>query len=130
MWVWRQRKAHGRRRSFASLSHTHTPHLSRPHHASLTDAGHVALIAGGWVRDALLGRRSVDVDIATSAPPSAVAALFDRVVPMPNDTLIVVLEGAPFEMTPFRTPSGAGRGGGGGGGGGGDRALPARGRPA
>ena len=34
---------------------------------------------------------------------------------MPNDTLIVVLEGAPFEVTPFRTPGGAGRDGGGGG---------------
>ena len=78
---------------------------------SLTDRGHVALVAGGWVRDALLGRASPDVDVATSAPSSEVAATFDRVIPMPNDTLIVVLDGVPFEVTPFRTAGGGEAGG-------------------
>lgn len=78
---------------------------------SLNDRGHVALVAGGWVRDALLGRASPDVDVATSAPSSEVAATFDRVIPMPNDTLIVVLDGVPFEVTPFRTAGGGEAGG-------------------
>jgi tRNA nucleotidyltransferase/poly(A) polymerase len=34
---------------------------------TLQSRGHLAYIAGGWVRDALLGRPGVDVDIATSA---------------------------------------------------------------
>ena len=94
-------------------------HRKPPHHHEhrLNDAGHVALIAGGWVRDELLGRSSLDIDIATSATPDKVAAAFEKVVPMPNDTLIVVHEGVPFEVTPFRGGDGGDGGGEGGGGG-------------
>lgn len=42
----------------------------------LTDAGHEALFAGGCVRDALMGREPEDYDIATSARPDEVLALF------------------------------------------------------
>lgn len=91
-------------------------HHHRPTHR-LNDAGHVALIAGGWVRDELLGRSSLDIDIATSATPERVAAAFEKVVPMPNDTLIVVHGGVPFEVTPFRGGGDGGAGGGEGGGG-------------
>jgi tRNA nucleotidyltransferase (CCA-adding enzyme) len=34
---------------------------------TLQSRGHLAYIAGGWVRDALLGKPGVDIDIATSA---------------------------------------------------------------
>ncbi|MBX3459740.1 MAG: CCA tRNA nucleotidyltransferase [Planctomycetes bacterium] len=45
-------------------------------------AGHEALLAGGCVRDLLLGREPKDYDVATSALPDAVEALFARTVPV------------------------------------------------
>ncbi|MAI31493.1 MAG: CCA tRNA nucleotidyltransferase [Rubripirellula sp.] len=44
----------------------------------LRDAGFVAYFAGGCVRDALLGRRPKDYDVATDATPDSVRALFGR----------------------------------------------------
>jgi poly(A) polymerase len=44
----------------------------------LTQAGHVAVYAGGCVRDALLQRPYLDVDIATSATPDHVQSLFPK----------------------------------------------------
>jgi len=44
----------------------------------LAQAGHVAVYAGGCVRDALLERAYPDVDIATSATPDQVQALFPK----------------------------------------------------
>lgn len=44
----------------------------------LTQAGHTAVYAGGCVRDALLERSYPDVDIATSATPDQVQALFPK----------------------------------------------------
>ena len=71
--------------------------------SALAARGHLSLVAGGWVRDALMGRPSADVDVATSAPPAAVTAAFERVVPMPNDTLIVSTpDHGAFEVAPFR----------------------------
>jgi poly(A) polymerase len=46
----------------------------------LRDAGHRVVFAGGAVRDRLLGVRGGDVDIATSARPAEVQALFPRTV--------------------------------------------------
>lgn len=42
----------------------------------LCDAGHVALFAGGCVRDRLLGNEPKDFDVATDATPDRVTALF------------------------------------------------------
>ena len=42
----------------------------------LAEAGHVALLAGGCVRDLLLGRSPNDYDVATDAPPDQVQKLF------------------------------------------------------
>jgi poly(A) polymerase len=42
----------------------------------LLDAGHQAVLAGGCVRDLLLGVEPKDFDVATSARPDAVRALF------------------------------------------------------
>jgi tRNA nucleotidyltransferase/poly(A) polymerase len=44
----------------------------------LRDAGHEVVFAGGAVRDRLLGIRGGDVDLATSATPAEVQALFPR----------------------------------------------------
>jgi poly(A) polymerase len=43
---------------------------------ALRDAGHVALFAGGCVRDLLLGRPAKDYDVATTARPEQVRELF------------------------------------------------------
>ena len=44
----------------------------------LRRAGHRAYLAGGCVRDLLLGRAPKDFDVATDARPDAVMALFAR----------------------------------------------------
>jgi poly(A) polymerase len=44
----------------------------------LREAGHVAYLAGGCVRDALLGVEPKDYDVATDARPEAVRKLFRR----------------------------------------------------
>jgi poly(A) polymerase len=44
----------------------------------LRSAGHEAYLAGGCVRDLLLGREPIDYDVATSATPDAVLNLFKR----------------------------------------------------
>jgi len=46
----------------------------------LREAGFRALLAGGCVRDALLGRPSSDYDVATDATPRQVRRLFPRVL--------------------------------------------------
>ncbi|MFQ5590815.1 MAG: CCA tRNA nucleotidyltransferase [Phycisphaerae bacterium] len=45
----------------------------------LREHGHVALLAGGCVRDRLLGREPKDYDVATDATPTRVADIFPRV---------------------------------------------------
>ena len=45
---------------------------------ALQDAGHVAYIVGGAVRDLLVGLRPKDFDVATDATPEQVKALFRR----------------------------------------------------
>ncbi|OWA37146.1 CCA tRNA nucleotidyltransferase [Saccharibacillus sp. O16] len=74
---------------------------------TLEKAGHVACWVGGCVRDELIGRPVNDMDIATSARPEEVAALFPRTVPtgIEHGTMTVVMEKIPFEVTTFRTES-------------------------
>jgi tRNA nucleotidyltransferase (CCA-adding enzyme) len=48
----------------------------------LEEAGHEAWCVGGALRDALLGIMQADFDIATSATPEEVQALFRRTVPV------------------------------------------------
>ena len=45
---------------------------------ALRDRGHVALLAGGCVRDRLLGLEPKDYDVATDAPPHQILAVFPR----------------------------------------------------
>ncbi len=46
--------------------------------AQLREAGHEAYLAGGCVRDLLLGREPKDFDVATSARPDTVLGLFQQ----------------------------------------------------
>ena len=48
----------------------------------LTDAGFEAWCVGGALRDALFGEKQSDFDVATSATPDRVQALFPRTVPV------------------------------------------------
>ncbi len=72
----------------------------------LNGAGYEAFAVGGCVRDMLRGAVSSDVDIATSARPEQVCALFgeSRVVPtgIRHGTVTVLAEGASFEVTSYR----------------------------
>lgn len=75
---------------------------------ALYSAGHRAVLAGGCVRDSLLGRRPSDWDIASSASPEEVLALFPRCVPtgIKHGTVTVLSGGGSVEVTSFRAEGG------------------------
>jgi poly(A) polymerase len=70
----------------------------------LRAAGFEAVFAGGCVRDRLLELEPSDYDIATSARPEQVEALFERTIPVGKQfgIVIVVIDGANFEVATFR----------------------------
>lgn len=70
----------------------------------LRDAGFEAVLAGGCVRDRLLGVEPSDYDVATSARPKDVEKLFERTIPVGKQfgIVIVVLDGMNFEVATFR----------------------------
>ncbi|WP_027408553.1 CCA tRNA nucleotidyltransferase [Anoxybacillus tepidamans] len=72
---------------------------------TLRQQGYEAYFVGGAVRDDLLNRPIGDVDIATSALPEEVMALFPKTVPvgLKHGTVVVLHEGTPYEVTTFRT---------------------------
>jgi tRNA nucleotidyltransferase (CCA-adding enzyme) len=76
----------------------------------LQQAGHQALLVGGGVRDLVLGRQPKDFDVATSARPDVVLALFGQRFAIPTGLqhgTVTVLTGPPpggraVEVTTFR----------------------------
>lgn len=70
----------------------------------LQQAGHTAFWVGGCVRDFLLGRQAHDFDVATSARPSEVEALFSRTLPVGRQfgVVIVVEAGHEIQVATFR----------------------------
>jgi poly(A) polymerase len=66
--------------------------------------GFEALYAGGCVRDRLLGMTPHDYDVATSARPEQVEALFPRTVPVGVQfgVIIVLEQGAEIQVATFR----------------------------
>jgi poly(A) polymerase len=70
----------------------------------LADAGHTAYLAGGCVRDELLGLRPKDYDVATDAPPDRVLDLFDRTreVGRSFGVVLVRVGGVEVEVATFR----------------------------
>ncbi len=75
---------------------------------TLRDAGHEALLAGGCVRDELLGLHPKDYDIATDAPPQRVEQVFTntRAVGKAFGVMQVRSNGITIEVATFRTESG------------------------
>ena len=70
----------------------------------LHDNGFVAYLAGGCVRDRLLGVPAKDYDIATDARPEVVQELFDDTVGVGArfGVIVVLVDGDPFEVATFR----------------------------
>lgn len=72
----------------------------------LADAGHTVLFAGGCVRDALCSRPLKDIDIATSARPEEVEALFEgRTVSVGKafGVILVLCGKHQFDVATFRS---------------------------
>jgi poly(A) polymerase len=76
--------------------------------ALLNDDGGEARVAGGAVRNSLMGLPVADIDLATTLRPEAVAeralAAGIKVVPtgIEHGTVTLVIEGKPFEVTTLR----------------------------
>lgn len=78
----------------------------------LQNSGHQAVFCGGCVRDLLLGIEPNDIDIATSANPNQVQALFPRNVEVGKSfgVIRVIHEDEEFEIATFRKDSKSGDG--------------------
>lgn len=82
----------------------------------LEQQGHAAWVVGGCVRDHLMRalfpdaerRPPGDWDIATSALPETVVALFPKVIPtgLEHGTVTVLMHKVPYEVTTFRAEAG------------------------
>ncbi len=74
----------------------------------LHKSGYEALLAGGCVRDMLLGRRAVDYDVATNAHPKEVIKLFRRTLKVGAKfgVVIVLIDKVQVEVATFRTEAG------------------------
>lgn len=85
-------------------SHPHWPALEKIYH-KLVENGHKAYLAGGCVRDALLGIQANDLDLATDATPESLERLFPKTVPVGKSfgVMLVVEEGISFEVATFRS---------------------------
>lgn len=85
-------------------SHPHWPALEKVYH-KLVDHGYKAYLAGGCVRDALLGRMANDLDLATDATPDSIEALFPKTVAVGKafGVMLVVEDGISFEVATFRS---------------------------
>ncbi|MCC6206281.1 MAG: CCA tRNA nucleotidyltransferase, partial [Hyphomicrobiales bacterium] len=76
--------------------------------ATLSRDGGEARVAGGAVRNALLGQAVADIDIATTTTPEATTRLAEaagfKAVPTgaEHGTITVIAEGRPYEVTTLR----------------------------
>ena len=74
----------------------------------LNSEGFEALLAGGCVRDMLLGRRAKDYDVATGAEPKEVTKLFKRTLEIGAKfgVVMVLIDEDQVEVATFRTETG------------------------
>ena len=73
----------------------------------IEQAGFEAYIVGGAVRDYYLKKDNADVDIATSALPEEIQAIFSQTIDVgiEHGTVLVLDCGEPIEVTTYRTES-------------------------
>ena len=70
----------------------------------LRDEGYESYLAGGCVRDMVLGKMPQDYDISTNAKPDEIARIFPNTIPVGAQfgVLLVMIEGEAFEVASFR----------------------------
>lgn len=104
----RGHEAHGARLpSLAGAAWLQDPALQRVL-GMLTATGGAARIAGGAVRNELMGEAVADIDIATTLPPArviaaaAAAGLGVHPIGLAHGTVLLTIAGTPFEVTTLR----------------------------
>jgi poly(A) polymerase len=70
----------------------------------LREEGYESYLAGGCVRDMLLGKTPQDYDITTNAKPDDVVRVFPKTIPVGAQfgVMLVIVEGQSFEVASFR----------------------------
>jgi poly(A) polymerase len=70
----------------------------------LRDQGYEGYLAGGCVRDMLIGKTPQDYDITTNATPDDIVKLFPKTIPVGAQfgVVLVMIESQPFEVATFR----------------------------
>lgn len=83
--------------------HAHWPEVNQVC-KTLSQARHEAWLAGGCVRDVIRGVSPKDIDVATSATPDQVEALFDKSIAVGKafGVLIIPFNGFQVEVATFR----------------------------
>lgn len=85
-------------------SHPHWQAVESIYH-TLESHGYKAFLAGGCVRDALMGHQANDLDVATDATPSQIEEIFEKTVSVGKSfgVMRVIQDGADIELATFRT---------------------------
>jgi putative nucleotidyltransferase with HDIG domain len=75
---------------------------------TLKNRGYPAFIAGGAVRDILIGQNPGDYDIATTATPEVILSAFPRAKPVGRafGTTLVIIEHRPYQITTLQSSGG------------------------
>ena len=70
----------------------------------LSDNGYESYIVGGYPRDKILGYKTNDIDICTSATPKELLEVFDDVIvsDMQYGSVVLVYKGYKYDVTTFR----------------------------
>lgn len=68
----------------------------------LHDHNHESYIVGGYVRDKLLGIKSNDIDICTSATPKEIMSLFPNTSSPQYGSINIIYKNSNFDITTFR----------------------------
>lgn len=69
-----------------------------------SENGYEAYVVGGYPRDKILGNKTNDIDICTSATPKEILSLFDNVIvsDMQYGSVVVAYKGYKYDVTTFR----------------------------
>lgn len=70
----------------------------------LEDNNHSAYIVGGYVRDTILGRKTNDIDICTSATPKEILQIFEnvKISDIEYGSVVITYRGYKYDVTTFR----------------------------